>query len=144
MANRERGEVSRTIGGTSYTFVLDMAAMIAAETEASRQAGKDVTWDQFWSQVVRGSARAAVVFVWAMLLRHHPDLSVEAVVQLIDEAGGVVGLQAVFEQGATSASPDPEDVKELGVSKKAKGRPRKAQTAGGTGAASSAPAVDAD
>lgn len=126
MANREKGEVSLVVGGTSYTLVLNMAAMIAAE-EAASTPSKEVTWDQIVTKYSSGSAKYVRIFLWAMLHKFHPDMTLEQVGELVDEAGGVVEFARALEAGQRALTPDPEDVKALGVEAK---RPRKARNDG--------------
>jgi hypothetical protein len=118
MANIDKGEFPLTIGGDSYTFVFNTAAMMAAEAKASTPQ-KEVTWDDILASLSKGSAKTFVVFFWAGLQKYHPTLTIERVIDLIDVAGGPSGLFALVQQAQQSATPDPEDVKEL--------RPHKAQ-----------------
>lgn len=138
----DNGEVSLTIGGASYTFIITTASMVSAEEYMSTPAvpaippmtgpngqilpGKpgrpavEVTWDEIVERMMRGSAKAFVVFVWAMLRKHHRQMTVDDAATLIDTAGGADGLRRTIEAVRGSMSPDPEDVKEI--------RPRKART----------------
>jgi hypothetical protein len=114
MANGQRGEVSLTVSGRTYTLVLNTNAMAAIETHLSTPA-KDVTWDEFWPRVLRGSVRAICVLLWGMSRKHHPELTVDDVGELVDAVGGLPGLVSVVSAANTSATPDPEDLKATGV-----------------------------
>lgn len=140
MANSERGEVSLTIGETTYTMVFNMGAMIAAE-EKAEAIGMPLTWDEIVTKADTGSARCFRLFIWAMLHKHHPVLTLEQVSDLIDQVGGAIGMQRAVQSAHRSMQPDPRDVQALGPAPK---RPRKAQAVKGTGARStSRPAVSA-
>lgn len=114
MANREEGELSLTIKGRTYTLVLNTGAMAALEDLFSTPS-QDVLWDTLWARVLRGSVRTVRGLIWAMLQTHHPDVTLKAAGQLIDDAGGFAGLTAVLQQAGVSAVPDAQDVADLGV-----------------------------
>jgi hypothetical protein len=63
-----------------------------------------------------------VVFLWAALQKYHKGMTEDDAINLIDDAGGIPGLDAVFSELSASMTPDAEDVKELTPK-----RPRKAQ-----------------
>lgn len=132
MANKDKGEVSLVVGGTSYTLVLTLGGMMEAETAASTPA-KEVFWDEIVARMQRGSARDSLFYVYALFRKHHPTLTLEDVSTVVDDAGGFEGTLAAVEAGQVASSPDPADLKELGPSTK---RPQKAQGARGTGASS--------
>lgn len=123
MANREKGEVRLVIDGKTYTLVLNTGVMATLEEHFSTPEN-DVTWDVIWTRVLRGSVKTVRALIWGMLQEHHPTVTLEAVGKLIDKAGGFEGLTHILEQAAGSSTPDPKDVKELGVT----ARPREAQT----------------
>lgn len=136
MANRERGEIALRIGDVEYTLVLNTGAMARLEEYFSTP-DKEVTWDEVWARVLKGSVRTVRALIWAMLQTHHPTVTILETGRLIDLAGGFAGLTAILAQAGYHATPDPQDVKELGVTKS---RPRTAQGSRarrGTGAASS-------
>lgn len=136
MANRERGELALRIGDVEYTLVLNTGAMARLEEHFSTPT-KETTWDEVWARVLKGSVRTVRALLWAMLQTHHPSVTIEQAGVLIDQAGGFEGLIDILDKAGYQATPDPRDVKELGV---AKSRPRTAQKSRlrrGTGAASS-------
>lgn len=130
MANKDKGEVSVTIDGTSYTLVLNTAAMIAAEEKASTLL-RELTWDELMEKVHKGSAKYVRLFLWAMFQKHHPEVTVERAGELIDAVGGIAAMSAAIQAGQTAATPHVNDVKTLGLDKP--DRPRKAQGGRGTG-----------
>lgn len=124
MANPEKGEFLVTIAGNSYTFVLNMGAMIALEDAVLEHMKVALTFDQIMELLAKGSAKAFGIFVWAMLKTHHPEKTVADVHALINDAGGPNGLRDILMKHAYEAAlPHAEDMKELGI----KPRPRKAQ-----------------
>jgi hypothetical protein len=137
-ANRERGEVSLAIGGTSYTLKLTINGMIAAEDESEAIDGVRQTWDDIFARVQQGELRYLVLFLWAMTRKHHAALTRAEVGDLIAEAGGLPGLLSVIQQAVEAAAPDPVDVEELGLSTS---RPRKARRKAGERSTSTAGAV---
>jgi hypothetical protein len=123
------------IGGKNYLLVLNTGVMAALEEHFSTPQ-HDVTWDQLWLRVLRGSAKTVRALIWAMLLPHQPTITLEQASALIDEAGGFEGLTKILSQAGKHSTPDPKDIKDLGVPK----RPQRAQTKTtrrGTGGASS-------
>lgn len=112
MANRERGEITIDVNGTSYTLVFNTSAMLAAEELASTPQ-KEVTWDQILARISAGSVRMLLILLWAMLRKYHPDTTLEDVQRLIDDAGGLTPMKAIIERAHESATADPKDVQAL-------------------------------
>lgn len=110
MANRDKGEVSLSLGGTPYTLVLNMAAMIAAE-ELAETPTSSPTWDEIVARWGKGSAKAGRIVAWALLRKYHPKLTLEQAGELIDDAGG--GEE--FAKAYAAAQADPADAKALGM-----------------------------
>jgi hypothetical protein len=54
-----------------------------------------------------------VVFLWAALQKYHPGMTENDAINLIDDAGGIPGMEAAFSELSVSLSPDQEDVKEM-------------------------------
>lgn len=134
MANREKGEIGIEIGGRIYTLVIGVNEMVALEEHFSRN-GKDVVFGDILKRVNAGSMKHQRAFIWASLLRHHPDLTVEQVGDLIEAAGGILAFASQLMQLTGATMPDEKDVEALGGAKT--GRPQRAQArADGTGTAS--------
>lgn len=131
MANPERGEVSITVDETTYTMVFNMGAMIAAE-EKAEAIGMPLTWDEIVTRADKGSARCFRLFIWAMLSKHHPQLTLDQVSDLIDQVGGAIGMQRAVQAAHRGLQPDPKDAQALGPAP----RPRRARAVNGTGARS--------
>lgn len=86
MANRQRGELEIDLGGRSYTLKLSLNSMCEMEGASGRP------FPQIVTQVARGSLTDLRAFLWAALREHHPDLTIQAVGDLIEKAGGLEGL----------------------------------------------------
>jgi hypothetical protein len=141
MANRDKGEVGITIGGQPYTLVLDIDAMIAVEERLSTP-DREVTFQDVMLKADRGSVTYTRLFFWALVQRHHPTVTLEAAGHLLMEAGGMQAVLKVLAPAVVAASPDPRDLKALGIKLPKKGaNPRKAQDGDGTGAISTASPV---
>ena len=128
MANRERGEVSLEIDGTTYTMVLDLEALCHLEDHFSTPA-KDAVFPELLERASRGSARHIRGIVWAALQRHHKGMTLEETSDLIQASGGLAGFGEKLNALAGSTQPDAEDASELSGGKKT--RPRKAQNDAG-------------
>lgn len=116
MANKEQGHVILRAGDKTYTLVLDMDAMVALEEHFSTPS-HDATWDEIEQKVKKGSVRIVRALIWAMLKRHHPDVSIVEAGHIIDEAGGILKLSKVLNAVTQAMQPDKADVEELGQPK---------------------------
>lgn len=133
MANPQKDEVSVEVDGRTYTLVFNFSAMVAAESKAEAIGLKHTTWEQIFEQVQSTrSARYIRLIIWAMLIKYHPDMSLEQAGQLIDSLT-IQELSHVFASGQNAVTPDPKDAAALGAPSK---RPRKARAVNGTGARS--------
>jgi len=128
MANRQKGEVSFSVNGTSYTVALTMDGQQRSE-EAASTPDKEVFWDDIVRKSTAGSAKYSRLFLWALFARHHQALTLDEVGRLLDEAGGLAAVAALMQAAAKASRPEPRDVAELGGVT----RPRTARVAPGTG-----------
>ena len=110
MANRERGETSFTVGDKTYTFKLTTDAMAQLE-DACSTPDKPMFFPEILDRVLKGSAKAMRLYVWASLQEYHAGITVKEVSKLIDDVGGITGLWDVLKQVTDTAQPDPEDVR---------------------------------
>lgn len=124
MVNRERGEVSLTVGERTYTLVLNTNAMAAIEDHLSTPL-REVTWESFWERIAKGSVRAIRVLLWGMARKYHPELTVEAIGELVDSVGGLEGLTRVLHAAQGATTPDADDAATLAEANH--DRPRTAQ-----------------
>ena len=82
------------------------------------------------AEVMRGRLKYAQVLLWASLRKYHPDVTLEKIADLMDEASQDE-VQTLLVQLGMSTVPNVEDVKEL--KEGATSRPRRARKTG-TGA----------
>ena len=137
VANREKGEVEIDVGGKTYVLVMDFEAMCQLEDKLST-ADKDVTFVEVMQKADRGSMRHMRAVLWAALLRHQPDITLQDVTNVIQTLGGVNGLNKALLAVSKATRPDAEDLP------KGK-RPQRAQVNGattGTGAISTSKPVE--
>lgn len=123
MANREKGEVSVEIAGTSYTLYLDLNAMALLEDYFSTP-NKEVEFDYIVQRVNAGSIRHIRAFFWAALQKYHPTITVQRAGELIMDGGGLELFGNKLLALQTTAQPDAEDLRALGVNTK---NPQQAQ-----------------
>jgi hypothetical protein len=107
------------MGDETYTFSLDLNAMTLIEDHFST-AGKDVSFYEAFDKMQKtGSARYIRAFVWAGLQRHHKGLSLDAVGDLIQQSGGLLGfgdkLRGAIAEAGLATIPDKADLHDLGV-----------------------------
>lgn len=113
------GEVTREIGGKSYTFKLGVNQMIALEEMCSTPE-KRVTFQEVATRAEKGDIVAARALLLVSLKKYQPDMTEEDAGDLMDVVGREMGLLMA---GVTEgAKPDPADIKALGVRQR---RPRK-------------------
>lgn len=132
MANRELGEVSVDIAGTSYTLCLDLNAMCEIEDMFSTPQ-RQVTFQEVLERVQHNSMRHIRGVLWATFRKHHPNLTLMDVAELAQRSGGILAFAAHLATLAQNAVPMTSDVEALGIA--SNGNPHKAQTrsAAGTG-----------
>lgn len=144
MSNREKGEVTVEIDGTSYTFCLDMPAMIACEDHFSKEMGRDVYWGEIFDKVLKSSMRHVRVYIWASFLKYHPQMTLDQATDLVQAFGGIVKFSTHIGALGNATTPDVADLKAMGIDAKANPRKAQARRKGGTGLAStSRPAASA-
>jgi hypothetical protein len=122
--NRERGTVTVEVEGQTWSLVLDLNAMVAVEGHFSTP-GQHVTILDVAQQLQRGSLTHARVVVWASLMQHHPDATLDDAGRVM-LAGGATVMQALLTTLTQALQADPQDLKALGV-EAAGARPRPAQ-----------------
>lgn len=126
------GEAELKVGENTYRIVLKTAGLAALQKHFSVP-GKVADLDDLLSKVNAGSVEHIVVFIWAALLKHHPEFTIETTTDLIDDAGGVMGLAMQLLDVGQGVVPDPVDVKELSEGVKKNPRKARARTPAGTG-----------
>ena len=129
MVNVEQGEADLTINGKTYRLVVKTAGLAAIQKRLS-PAGSikplPLVIAELQAAVKAQSLEHLVVFLWAALQKYHKGMSEDDAMNLIDEAGGIGGIDKAFADLAKSMNADPEDVAELVPAGEPAG-PRKAQ-----------------
>lgn len=123
MVNPELGEIALRVGDQVYTLTLKTMGLSRFQSYFSRPKAI-AKLDDLWAAVKEGSVEHITVLVWAALQKHHPGITLEGTADLIDAVGGIVGLNDQLMGLSASSTPDPADLKALGVDD---ARPRKAQ-----------------
>jgi len=136
MANREKGEVSFQINGTSYTLCLDIDAMCRIEEQFSTPE-RDVTFQDVLERVNAGSMRHIRAVLHSMFFKHHPTFTEADLSEAIASWGGLQPfVSKALEAVGLGAVPDPKDLKKAGVNGNPPRAQRKHDGAGGTGTVS--------
>jgi hypothetical protein len=110
-ANPEKGEIDVQIGGVSYVLVMDFNGLIDAQAVLAVD-GVRPSVEDILARVKGGDLEAYRALFWGMFRRHHADLSLVQVGELIGQVGGFGQLDALLNQVADQSGPDPRDVKE--------------------------------
>lgn len=125
MANPQKGEVSVTLDGQQYTLALTLNAMVEIEDLFG------IPFMQVCEKAEEASPKHIRGLIWATLRKHHKELTVEQVGDLVD-GGNLGALSAVLGRVVKVGSPDAKDLPK-GKSE----NPTKARAgANGTGASS--------
>lgn len=111
-ANPQKGEMQVEIGGRTYVLVMTFNALLRVQQLFNR-AGVMPTADSIVRAANNGDLESMRALFWALLLRHQPDLTVEQVGDLIDEAGGVEAVNELIDRAHAASAPDPKDIAEL-------------------------------
>ncbi len=109
MANRQKGETRLTVGGVDYTLRLTTDAAAQLEDAASEMLKREVFLPEILTRVGKGSVKTTRLFIWAALLHHHPDITIEQARVIIDEAGGILGFADQVQAVAASTMPEDGD-----------------------------------
>lgn len=117
MANKQKGEFTLKAGKTRYTLQLTTNAVCELEDFAGAQTkdGNGRTWDQVLQGIDKGSLKDVRLFFWVALREHHPDIatddvaSLKSVGDIIDKAGGLMGVAKQITALVTLNAADPSD-----------------------------------
>lgn len=133
-----------TINGRRYTFVFKSRALMEWQNLHSAN-GKIADIFDIRRKATEGSLEHLMGFVWAGLRKHHPDVTIDDVWNMVDEAGSIDQFVIILGQLLPSMVPDHADLKELGVEERppvpAQGKPAKKSR--GTGEKSTSTRADA-
>ena len=99
MVNVEQGEADLTINGKTYRLVVKTAGLAAIQKRLS-PAGSikplPLVIAELQAAVQAQSLEHLVVFLWAALQKYHKGMSEDDAMNLIDEAGGIGGIDNAF------------------------------------------------
>jgi hypothetical protein len=109
--------------------------------QALSQRSMEGTFQDVLLRVSKGSVRYIRALIWAALRRNHPTITIEQAGDLIQAAGGLFALSEQLVALADTASPDPVDVKDLGVSAERPPKAHARRRGNGAGATSISPPV---
>lgn len=133
MSNSERGEFGLTLGGRQLKFKMGTSALIEFQEVFAAKGTSPPTIPELMRHVIDNRLKYVRAFLWAGLQRYHPDIGIEDVSTLLDEADPAE-ITALIGNLGGSTVPDPHDMAAIG----GKANPPKAQarTKAGTGARS--------
>ena len=133
MANPERGEVDLEIGGKTYTLALGVGALREIQ-KVVHTGDRRVTFKEVILGAADGDIEYLAVLVWGGLRRHHKEITLTQVDDLLDELGGMRAIQTVVEavnELLLGTKPDARDQGEIEEARPA--RPLPGPTIGTTG-----------
>ncbi|ETA53984.1 GTA-gp10 family protein [Ponticoccus alexandrii] len=106
MANRHKGQVSREIDGTVYTFELTVNAFCDLE-EATGKATLQIMQDmEKAAQTGDVQFRDIRRIFWAALIEHHPDITEREAGRVLTKVGDMEAQMAFLEDVFALAMPD--------------------------------------
>lgn len=134
MANKERGEWTLAAGADRYVLRLTTNACCELEEFSGK------LFDEVQARANRGSLIHLRYLLWASLQEHHADLAtpdkegLKRIGQIVDAAGGLLGLMQQIKAFIAWNAEDTGDVPKKAGEASAGARPRSAQA--GTGVSS--------
>ena len=108
----ELGDVTVTIDGKAYRFVLSVNAICDLERMYSTPE-KRVAFPQLATWLMAGDVTVMRSFILASLKEHHPEMTEKDAGKLMQQMGGLQGTNRLAEALSLSAVPDARDLKEL-------------------------------
>lgn len=123
-------EIALDAGGKVYTLAVGTNTLRALEQQFSTP-DRRVTYQEVIAHANRNSMTHITGIVWAMLRKHHRDMTMDAVGDLIDEVGLAV-IDARLTEAVIEMIPDAADLQALGITppNPQKAQPLKAVTGG--------------
>jgi len=139
VANPQRGEVSLEIGGREYVLALDLNAMCELE-ELLSTPEKPVSFQDVARGMMGSRMTYVRAFFWACLRRHHKEITVSGVSDLMSAAGGLAPFLEKVSALLAMTRPDEGDAVAVaeegnGRAEEGNGRPPRAAAGAGAGAA---------
>lgn len=112
MSNQAKGEFQLTLAGTTLTFKVGTAALIAAQEHIFATTAYLPSLEELMSGVVRQRLLYMQAFLWGGLRKYHKDITLDALADLLDSAEQVEVLTLLHNLGMSTV-PDPADAAEL-------------------------------
>jgi len=135
MANMQRGEVDIEVNGRTLTLAMDLNAMCELQAVLRPSDPESVELDDVMRKVAKMNPIYLRAFLWATLRRHHREITLAAVSDLVVDAGGLEAFFQKIPQLLTFTQPDAADRGAVTEAAPPNGRPMRA-VGGGTGTAS--------
>jgi hypothetical protein len=110
----EKNEIPVTLDGKTYTLKAGLNALVLLE-EMFSAGDRRVTFREVMQHATRGSVSHIRAIVYAMTRKHHKELTLDAIGDLIDRVG-LMEINAAFEGALASMVADAADLQALGVS----------------------------
>lgn len=129
MANAMNGEIALEAGGKMYTLAVGMNTLVALEQLFST-AERRMTYQEVIALANRNSFTHIRGLLWAMLRKHHREMTPDQVGDLIDEVG-LFAIDQRLQDAVREMVPDAADLKALGIAPNP--RPAQASTKAATG-----------
>jgi hypothetical protein len=108
VANSQRGEVRLEVGSKTYTLALDLNAMCELE-ELLSTPDKPVTFQDIARGLMATRMQYIRAFFWACLRRHHKEVTLKGVSDLMSEAGGLAPFLSKVNALMEMTKPDKGD-----------------------------------
>jgi len=128
MANPQRGEVDVEINGTTYTLAMDLNALSELQEAINPRDPDSIDLETIIRQLHKVNPRYVRAFIWAMLRRHHDEVTLRGASDLVTDAGGIEVFFDQITKLLNYAKPDARDRAALKAS--GNGRPPEAGGAG--------------
>lgn len=109
MANPQRGEVDVVVNGRVYTLAMDLNAMCELQAVLRPADPDSVELDDVMHKVAKMNPIYLRAFLWATLRRHHKDITLMGVSDLVVDAGGIEAFFAKLPQLLAYTQPDARD-----------------------------------
>jgi hypothetical protein len=109
MANPQRGEIDIVVNGRTLTLAMDLNAMCELQAALRPSDPESVELDDVMQKVSRMNPIYLRAFLWATLRRHHRDITLAAVSDLVVDAGGIQAFFDKIPQLLSYTQPDARD-----------------------------------
>lgn len=98
MSQPNRQDIPLTVGDKTYQLRFSVIAMSALQDRWGLDNDKEVV-----AKIQKGNLKDVVTVLWACMQTHHPELTEQFVMGMLDDAGAT-GLTTILNQVVTAAS----------------------------------------